>query len=211
VRGRWGWGTESDRWIYIPVYNPEAGDSYIVAVRPRENGDPHGNELSFFTMGYQSGKECKITYGTGLKGSQARYLIWAGNDSNVDYFPEGKDDQFPLDTAYTYAANGTLFGTRLRRAPDRLKKVTGVKFSTLGCTSTETIAVDIVYTDFRGTERTVRCGSPVTQNGLQVLPVPAGGIEAVDFYPKPTLARGATTTASPKIRFNRLTVEGSIV
>jgi hypothetical protein len=207
VRGRWGRPAQTDRWVYYPVYNVENTESYIVAVRPPERGDFPQNEVQYFPIAYSDGKESKVCHNTGKKGSQARNLIWTGLASNVGYFAEGLQDQFPDDTGYTYASSGTLYGTRLRRGG--MKHVTGVSMQTRGCSSTETIAVDLVYTDFRGVEKTVRCGAPVGQNGPVTLQVPQGRIEAIDFYPKLSFSRGGTSTNSPKLVHSTLTVEWS--
>lgn len=209
VRGRWGRPCETDRWVYWPVYNVENDDSWIVAVRRRLPGDGHMNEFSFFPIAFFDGKESKVMHHTGKKGSQARNVIFAGYDSDVAYFMEGKQDQFPQDTGYPYAAAGTLYGTELQRQPDRFKTITRVIFETAGCSSTETLSVDIIAPNMAATatEETIRFGGTVTQNRHVELVPPQGGFQAYRFYPKLSFARGGTTTNSPKLKFGRLIVE----
>lgn len=208
VRGRWGRPTETDRWVYYPVYNVEEDDSYIVAIRPPERGDEFVDEVQYFPIAHYSTQEAKLCHSTGKKGSQTRNIIWTGYDSDVAYFREGTVDQFPDDTGYTYASTGTLYGTRLRRDPFRKKKIVRAFLQTRGCAAgAETISVDIVYTDFRGTEQTVRLGGSVGDNGFTPLTPPAGTIEAMDFYPLLTFARGGTSTNSPKLVHSSLIVE----
>lgn len=219
VKGQYGHVGATDLWGYLPMYDVIGDNSYICAIRPRQPGDQHSQEVSYYPIIQLEGVESKIAFSTGLAGSQTRDTIWVGSDDDVAWFVEGNTDRFPDDTSYPYAASGTLYSTKVRRKPGELKIVQGFQFQSSGCTSTETIAFDLVYTDHTGASKTVRCGSPVTKNGLQTVYAPGvttnpdgsvtGGVKAIDFYLKITMARGSTTTLSPRIKYSTVRVLGA--
>lgn len=212
IQGRAGWAGATARWIYLPIYNPVEGDSYICAVRPRQPGDPHNEVLSYYPIAHLDGKESKVALSTGFEGGQTRETIWVGSGTDVAWFEEGRTNRFPDDTGYTYAASGTLFSTKLRRAPGRKKRVQAIELTTAGCTSSNTIAVDVVYTDHTGTERTVRFGGTIKSNGLKRLePPPSRLFEAEEFYLKLTFTRGGASTTAPKVKYGAVRVIGEVV
>lgn len=198
VRQRVGMGDGSELWDYWPIYN--GTDTYICAVRPRRAEDYVVDEVPvvYYPIIKLSSAESKVVAYAGRRGAQTNRTVYFGNGSNVSWFLEGSTLRFPDDSNYTYASTGTVFGTELRRNPEKLKKIKRIGLSTNNCTSTETVAIDIVYRDQQYVERTVRCGSPITKNGWTWL-TPATGITARTLYPKVTLARGGTTTLSPYV------------
>lgn len=199
VRQRVGMGDGSELWDYWPIYN--GTDTYICAVRPRRAEDYVVDDapVVYYPIIKLTSAESKVVAYAGRRGGVTSRTVYFGNGSNVSWFLEGSTLRFPDDTNYTYASTGTVFGTELRRNPEKLKKIKRIGFATNNCTSTETVAIDIVYRDQQYVERTVRCGAPITKNGWKWVEVPAGQIVARTLYPKVTLARGGTTTLSPYV------------
>lgn len=209
VQGRYGRAGASELWIYLPIYNTITGESYICAVRPRQPGDGHGNELSFYPIIELDTLESKFCVFSEHKGGVTRPTMWAGSGSNVIYWEEGNLGRFPDDTGYVYATSGTLYGTKLRRQPWKKKKVETIELTTSGCNATNYIAVDIVYVDHMGVEQTVRCGANITSNGHKVIDVP-GVIAAHEFYPKLTFT-GSGSTSTPRVKYGGLRVYGTVM
>jgi len=73
-----------------------------------------------------------------------------------------------------------------------------VGFKTRDCNANEKVTCSIVYRDHMEVEKTVAL-PPTTSNGWHWYNMPQGGIEARSFYPTFALARGGTTTNSPKL------------
>jgi hypothetical protein len=209
VQGRYGRAGASELWIYLPIYNTITGESYICAVRPRQPGDGHGNELSFYPIIELDTLESKFCVFSEHKGGVTRPTMWAGSGSNVIYWEEGNLPRFPDDTGYVYATSGTLYGTKLRRQPWKKKKVETIELTTSGCNATNYIVVDIVYVDHMGVEQTVRCGGRIESNGHHSVEVP-GKIEAHEFYPKLTFT-GSGSTSTPRVKYGNLRVYGTVM
>jgi hypothetical protein len=208
VNGRYGHSTASERWIYMPIYNTVTGESYIMALRPRQPGDAHDQPLSWYTLFELDSLESKICVFSGFKGGVTSPTVWVGRGSDVGWFLEPLTQRPWDDSNMTFGVAGTLYGTLLRRDPDKGKIPEFVTLETAGCTATETIAIDMVFVDRRGVEQTVRCGAPITKNGRQKLPVPRMAEGVAAFYPKVTLA-SAGGNATPRIKYRSLRVWGS--
>lgn len=207
VTGRYGHATESPTWVYMPIYNTITGASYVCAMRPRQPGDQHPQPLSWYVLYELAAKESKLCRYSGFKGGVSNGTVWVGRGSDVSWFTEANTRLPWSDTSQAFGTSGTLYGTLLRRNPDRGKSPEWVHIETAGCTASNTIAVDLVMVDHRGTEQTVRCGGPIVSNGRHRLPVPPG-MSAEQFYPKVTFV-GAGGNATPRIKYGRLAVMGS--
>jgi hypothetical protein len=158
--------------------------------------------VAYYPIIKLSSAESKVIKVTGRKGSQARRTVYFGNGSDVSWFAEGDQHRMISDTAYTYASTGTAFGTEMLRNPHKLKKVTRVGFKTNNCTSTETIAVDLVVKDHLYNDQTIRVGGPVTSDGWHWFDHTRFSdtrVLARSLYPKLTLSRGGTTTNAPQM------------
>jgi hypothetical protein len=149
------------------------------------------------------GAESHAAIYTGTEGATARTLgmVVIGIDSNIGYFDEGRDDRFYEDTAYPYAANGTLYLTEMRRHPNDYKNVGYFIVETKGCTTSETVTLSVTSTDRYGNSSTTQVGGPIQANGVHKLYARgASALEKARFVkPQVAFARGATTTASPQV------------
>ena len=204
VRGRITGGDANELWAMVPVYNPFTDQTFLCAIRPRmgKENSIHRAPVSYFPIAkLTDGHECQMVKWAGTKGSVANGTWYCGDDDDLVWFVEGKTDRFPDDTALTYAASGTWYGTEIRRDPDKEKKPVCLIFETANCAvSNETVTVNFRYIDRTGTARTTTGGVTVTTNGKQIIPWPKDmEFWATRFRPEIALARGATTTNTPRV------------
>lgn len=195
-----GGATASELWMYLPVKNPYTDDVFICAARPRQQGDPHNNVLSYYPIIRVEDKDCEFIEYAGTRGGVTNPTVYFGVDDDVAWFTEGQSNRFPVDATCTYAASGTWYGTQLRRDPEKGKKPSSFDFTAADCTSTETLTLSITIEDWQGVERTVQVGPPVTKNGFHRLWLrEADAVDARRITPSIAFARGGTTTATPRI------------
>lgn len=196
----------SERWGYTPVYNAITDKTYLCAFRPKQEGDWHNQQMSYYpiiTLG--DGAECNFGIYTGTEGSRTLPTHLYGVDSDMAYFGEGRLDYFPSDTSYPYAAGGSWYGTELRRYQDKLKRPTRIRFNASGLTSTETIAVKLKLDG--GTAQTITTltsADNADSSGYCVVDLTrdveqSKSNRAFRVQPVITLARGSTTTLSPRV------------
>lgn len=184
------------RWLYLNYYNPVTTDTYLMAARPRQAGDPFGQEVVYFPLAKMASTASNFLSNIGTYGSRTLPTLVMGKNSDVYWFSEGRLDQFPDDTSYTYAASGSLYLTEMRREPHWMKEIDYVEFETAGCTSTETITMKIGYDG----NATAQVGAAVTSNGLQRFRMPkTGDAKGRRIKLQFDFARGGTTTATPQI------------
>lgn len=193
----------SERWAYMPIYNPVTDQTYVCAVRPAIAGDWHSYPLSYFpiaTLG--AGVESRAAIFTGTQGNTARTMpmVVLGYDSDIAYFNEGRVDYFPNDTGYTYALSGTLYLTQMEREPDSYKKLAYFDIETENCSATQTVTLSVAVTDRYGNASTIQVGGPITSNGIHRLRVtesfPIDMARTIE--PRVAFSTGAAT-ASPMI------------
>lgn len=197
--------TSSERWGYGAFLNPVQDKTWLCAMRPRDVGDWHGNDISFYPIAkLADGIECRAAIYTGTQGNTARTmpLVVIGHDSNIASFDEGRVDIFPDDTSYNFAASGTGYLSEMRRDPQFNKDIDYLVVETTGCTASETVTISLTTTDENGTAETVQLGGPITTNGRHKIPVRGQTDMPLVRFPKPqiVLARGATTTLAPKVK-----------
>ena len=204
------------RWLYLNYYNPVTTDTYLMAARPRQAGDPFGQEVVYFPLAKMASTASNFLSNIGTYGSRTLPTLVMGKNSDVYWFSEGRLDQFPDDTSYTYAASGSLYLTEMRREPHWMKEIDYVEFETAGCTSTETITMKIGYDG----NATAQVGAAVTSNGLQRFRMPkTGDAKGRRIKLQFDFARGGTTTATPQIvstvrvgfHYRALVVDGETV
>ena len=208
VTGRYGHPGASAKWGYMPIYNTVTGESYIMAFRPRQPGDAHDQPLSWYVLYELDSLESKFATFAGFRGGVTSPTVYIGAGANVRWFTEPLTQRPWDDTNMSFGVAGTLYGTMLRRSQDKGKKPEHVTLETAGCTSANTIAVDLVFVDRNGVEQTVRCGAPVTKNGRHRLSVPPMADGVVSFYPKISMVGGGGN-ATPRLKYRTLRVHGS--
>ena len=197
---------QSDRWGYFAFYNTKDDITYLCAARDRDLQDwQRGRAVSYFPlMTLGAGIECHSALYTGTEGNTARTLgmVVLGLDSNLGYFDEGRGDRFYEDTAYPYAALGTLYLTEMRRQADFYKDINFFIVETENCTDDETITLSVTCTDRFGTSSTTPIGGAIKGNGVHFLQVKGVTELTQARFVKPQIAfaRGATTTNSPRVK-----------
>lgn len=209
VNGRYGHAGGSEKWIYVPIYNTVTGNSYICAMRPRQPGDQHAQPFSWYALYELSTLESMICVYSGFKGGVTNPTVWIGRGSDVGWFTEPLTQRPWDDSGMTFAASGSLLGTLRVAAPGKVLLPEYVTLETAGCTASNTVTVDLVLTDARGVEQTVRCGGPIVSNGMKRVEVPPMPNGVVSFAVKLTMA-GAGGNATPRVRRKSVCVWGGV-
>ena len=205
IRGRMTAGDANELWAMVAIYNQFTDQTYICAMRPRmgKENSIHTNQVSYFPIAVlTAGHECEAIRWGGTKGGVSRGTWYIGDDDDVDWCIEGLSDRFPDDTGVlTYAASGTWVGTEKRFPISEEKKPRYVSFETANCAvGNETVNIQFTYVDRTGTSRTTTGMVTITRNGKQIVEVPkAMQFWATRFKPVVTMARGATTTNTPRL------------
>ena len=195
----------SDRWGYFVFYNTANDVSYLCAARNKDNQDWHRNPVSYFPLAsLGAGIECAAAIYTGIEGNTDRTLgmVVLGKDADVCYFNEGRSDRFYEDTAYTYAASGTLYLTEMRREKGFYKDIQYFILETENCTASETLTLSVTGRDRYGTSFTTQIGGPINSNGIHKVYARGNSelFKSEIVKPQVVWARGGTTTASPRLR-----------
>jgi hypothetical protein len=146
---------------------------------------------------------------SGFKGGVPNPTVWIGRGSDVGWFTEPLTQRPWDDSGTSFATSGTLLGTLRVAPPGKVLLPQYVTLETAGCTASNTVAVDLVLTDVRGVEQTVRCGAPVTTNGVKRLDVPPMRDGVSSFAVKLTMA-GAGGNATPRVRRKSVCVWGGV-
>ena len=193
----------SELWGIATIYNAVTDLTYLCAMRPRLVGDDHVYPVSYFVIGtLAAGIESRFAIYTDIQGGRTLPTFVIGKDSDAYWFSEGRIQRFIDDTSYTYATGGTLYLTEMRRQPNEWKDVKGFWVETTNCTSTETVTLSVTSVDHRGNSSTVQVGATISDNGLRYVPVSKSlPLNRARFIkPEIALARGNTTTVSPRVK-----------
>ena len=203
VQGRITAGDANELWGMVAVYNPFLDATYLCAIRPRQGKEEylHTNPVSYFPIAkLTDGHECEMVRWAGTKGGVTNGTWYIGDDDNVQWFIEGRNNHFPSDTTCTFSTEGSWYGTELRRAPGMEKRPRVLIFETESCTATETVTVNFTYRDRTGQSKTTSSDIVVTRNGRQVISIPEDKLFwGTRFRPEIVFARGTTTTLTPRV------------
>lgn len=195
----------SERWGYMTFYNAVQDKTWLCAVRPRQGGDWHSYDLSYFPIAkLADGIESHAAIYTGTQGNTARTLplVVIGYDTDIASFNEGRVDNFPTDTSYTYATSGTTYFTELRRQAQYNKDIDYFIVETANCSATETVTLSLTSTDENGNASTTQLGGPITSNGRHKIQVRGKTDVTHARYPKPQIALASGSSAtSPKVLY----------
>jgi hypothetical protein len=195
VRGRMTAFCHTERWGYMPIYDPNTGDTHLCAVRPRQIGDWHNNPLSYYPLAKFTDTNCNALIFTDTEGGRTYPTIFGGYNDDVFHMTLGTSSREIDDTGYTFAPSGTWYGTRMTRHPDKFKRVEAIQIKTENCSATQTVTVSVAVDD--GPAQAI--GYTITSDGIHTLKVPPGGlVEGAMIQPSIALAT-ATSAASPKV------------
>lgn len=195
----------SNKWLMMMHRNEITSETYQVAWRAaeEEDGALGGHPLVPFVIGkVAANAHSRYLRYTGQRGGRTLPTFMAGRGSNALYFGEGRTAVYADDTAFEYAASGTMHLTELTRLPAWEKEIVGWEMEVEGMASTETLSVSFTV-DGR---ETIPAGV-ASRNGLERWRCPADRqIRGRYIKPQITFARGGTVTNSPKIRKGRFRV-----
>lgn len=134
----------STKWLYQALYNEEAGDTYLIAWRPRESGDRHPHPLTPFVIARFTDTPSRyLSYIGRANGLRTNPTLMGGYGSNAFWMTVGRTSREIDDANYRYAASGSTHLTELRRSPSTLKDVELVEFEADHCSLTQTITVSL--------------------------------------------------------------------
>lgn len=188
------------RWLYATIYNTATGQTFFCAARPRQEGDPHYEILSWFSL-----FEVKTA---GAAAARSRFVqaigtandtltnpeIWYGNADDVGYFAAGRTDRWVDDANYTFSTSGTLTLTESRRWSHWDKRILGFEVETANCTADRTVSVAVSVDG--GTAVTL---ATITTNGRRWVQVPPDYMEVGNtVQPTITLATDSSSS-SPRL------------
>ena len=141
-------------WGLMALYNEEADKTYLLAFRPRQPEDNHGELLSYYCLGTQT-EECEHILYMAKKGGRTNPTWLLGKDSNAQYLTAGRDQQWYTDANYEFATNVTqsAYMTELRAMPGEDILPRAFFFETSG--TTEAQYVDIYVSVNGGTAQYV--------------------------------------------------------
>lgn len=122
----------STDWLYQAVKNESTGDTYLLAWRPRLQTDPHPNPLTPYVIGKLGAHDCKfLNYIGTVSGQRTSRTLMGGYGTDAFYITIGDTDREVDDSSYLFnSAGGTIYLTEMRRAPEMIKDLVAVQFTT---------------------------------------------------------------------------------
>lgn len=167
VGGRMTALAASERWGYMAIYNIVDDVTYICAFRPRQPTDWHPNVFSYYPL-IKLTTECKFMEFTDKAGGVTSPTFYAGSDDDVIWWLAGRTSTDIEDSAYTFAASGTWYGTTLQRHKRFLKGIEFIELETSNCTANQTVTVKVSIDG--GTA--VQVGAPIASDGMHRIEIP---------------------------------------
>lgn len=202
VQGRVTAEGYSLQWGLWAIYNPFADATYLCWVRPRLGGDitlSRGQAAIFPMNKLTDGVDCEAIEYAGTKGSVQNPTWYVGQDGNVAWQIEGRNQLHWQDTACTYQSSGSIYLTEVMRDPEKDKVVKAIGVRTAGCSSTETITFNLNWTDKFGVSQTTAL-TTINSNGMHIIHIPQEKQMATEaFQISIDFARGGTSTNTPRI------------
>lgn len=194
IQGRMTGFAATERWGYMALHNDVDGDTYICAIRPRQFGAWHNKPLSFYPLIKLTSTACEFMAFTDKAGGRTNPTMVGGSDDDVIWFTLGRIANEYEDGNYQFASSGAWYGTEMTRERLYDKNPKVFELETEGCDSGKTVTVKLKVDG----EDAVRCGSPITKNGLQRVKVPTR-LQGRRFQPVLEFATD-NSSQSPKVR-----------
>lgn len=141
-------------WGLMALRNDEASLTYILAFRPRQPEDQHGELLSFYCLG-TTGRAIEHIKYMAKKGGRTNPTWLTGWDSDARYLTAGRDQQWYTDANYSFATDVTqsAYMTEMRAMPGEDIVPSAFFFETSG--TTEAQYVDLYVKVNGGSEQFV--------------------------------------------------------
>lgn len=167
-------GDGSTKWFVQALYNELTGVTWLVAWRPRQDGDQHPYPLSPYVIGKVPGSAVarEVRY-LGFVGGERTTPLWvAGKGSDACYWKDAiAGPPAVVDTNYSYIAAGTTYLTELF-LDGVIGDIEAIEFTTEGCSAGVTVQPKI---SIDGGASYVSLGSAITTNGNQRVLAVSGG------------------------------------
>lgn len=197
----------SPRELFTTQYNPQTGNSYLIAWYTRDAVDDrftiqHSSLLSPFVIAEFSSKQSRFLRWLGTVNSLRTLPTLAGGyGSDMFHIDCGRTSRWIDDSSYTYASSGTTYLTEMRRQPGLLKDIEFIEFEcggTMDASKTVTVGIAInggSYVDFTAVTST---GSK-RQYAVDGSGVPLTTLQGANRL-KPRIAYATnSTTAAPQV------------
>lgn len=162
IQGKLTGFAATERWGYMNIYNPVTDDTYLCAVRPRQDGDWHGRQMSYYPLAHFTDTSSNFLDFTDKAGGRTNPTLVGGYDDDIFYVTLGRIAREIDDTAYRYATSGSWYGTKMRHPSRYDKLINYVAIETENCSANRTITVSLSM-DGGAYEQ---IGAPITSDGL---------------------------------------------
>ena len=140
VQGRATAHAASTKWLYQALYNDTTGHTYLIAWRPAEPGDRHGNVATPYTIArFTSLRSDFLEYIGDVNGERTTPALIGGYGNDMFWMTLGRYAREIDDSSYRYAASGTAFLTEMRRYPEMIKDLIQVDLDTSNQAAARTI------------------------------------------------------------------------
>ena len=194
--------TASARWNYEGWYNEVGADSYVLAWRTRQPGDPHPNPLSPFPLVTVADSRVNamlnIDNASGKRTNPT--LVYGHGADTLRWITLGRQPREIEDTNYRFASAGTAYLTEMKRYPGMTKQLQAIEFETADCAAGKTVTVGVSVDGAAAVTLTA-----VAANGWQRLlfadgsAVPLTTTTGKNIKPQLAFATDSSST-SPKVK-----------
>jgi hypothetical protein len=143
VRGYPTGGDGSTKWYVQAVYDEVTTDTWLVAWRPRQAGDPHPHPLSPYVIGHLTAEQARYVDYVGYANGERTMPLWTfGRATNMGYFLDGRTSRFIDDASYRYGTAGTTYLAE-EYLDGVLADIEAVEFVTANCAAARTVIPSI--------------------------------------------------------------------
>ena len=202
VQGRATAHAASTKWLYQALYNDSTGHTYLIAWRPADIGDRHGNVMTPYTIARFDSLRCDfLDYIGDVNGERANPTLIGGYGADMFWMTLGDSTREIDDSAYRYAATGTAYLTEMRRYPEMIKDLIQVDLVTRNCAAARTITLAFAIDGGAANVLAGSYSSDIVINGA----INTNGMHYVRFIddasPRAPLSWASGYWIKPEVRF----------
>lgn len=192
----------SEKDIWVSLYNPVTGDTYLMVGLPRRDTDRHENPVSWFTIATFTGMRSDCLLDLDGYGGRSRPTLVGGYGSNLFWLDKGRTPRwFDDDLARFASGPGTWYGTELRRDPELIKDLEAVEYDVENTYDGSILASIGVSFDVDGTtvSPAVVGGDGHRRERFTSAGVPVAAASGRRIKPSVTFAVTGAATVTPKL------------
>lgn len=208
-----GLGFNAD-WAYGALRNPSLGKTYIMAFRPRQPGDWHGNAASFYCIDSFDTASEWVEVLEDPDGIRTNQVLAVGNADDLSYYRLGRTPNwtedvsgtdnylYQADTDQTACGNEMLFSN----SPMRIERVI---FEGSDLAAGRTLKVELVYRTATGKEVTMQVAKQSRDGVVNIDMSRNVDVAKVHMFKPHVTLRSNVTSASPCLKDGRITIIAS--